>query len=90
MEELPHCLNRSPNRHEILGSGCPSHCGWGFCPYRAAAPDEPNEHRGLSRGFCRGERRIVAWGQRPPSWQRKISRRRMREFWEQMEFKARR
>ena len=90
MEELPHCLSHSPDRHEILGSGCPPHCGWGFCPYRAAAPDEPNEHRGLSRGFCRGERRIVGLAQRPPSWQRKISRRKMRAFWEQMEFKARR
>ncbi len=90
MEELPHCLSSSRDRHEILGSGCPPHCGWGFCPYRAASPDEPNEHRGLSRGFCRGERRIVVGAKRTPSWQRKISRRRMREFWEQMEFKARR
>jgi hypothetical protein len=90
MEELPHCLSDSRDRHEILGSGCPSHCGWGFCPYRAASPDEPNEHRGLSRGFCRGERRLAKFGTRPPSWQRKIKRRRMLEFWEQMEYKARR
>ncbi len=90
MEELPYCLSGSRDRHEILGSGCPSHCGWGFCPYRAASPDEPNEHRGLSRGFCRGERRLAKPGTRSPSWQRSISRRRMREFWEQMEYKARR
>ncbi len=91
MEELPYCLSGSRDRHEILGSGCPPHCGWGFCPYRAASPDEPNEHRGLSRGFCRGERRLTTKpGTRSPSWQQSISRRRMLEFWEQMEYKARR
>ncbi|HET7446052.1 MAG TPA: hypothetical protein VFJ57_15490 [Solirubrobacterales bacterium] len=91
MEELPYCLSHSRDRHEILGTGCPPQCGWGFCPYRTSAPDEPNEHRGISRGFCRGERRLaVKFGKRPPPWQRRIGRRRMREFWEQMEYKARR
>lgn|GEM_PF-1442196 len=90
MEELPYCLSKSRDRHEILGSGCPPECGWGFCPYKAASPDEPNEHRGLSRGFCRGERRLVKPGTRPPAWQRSIGKRRLREFWEQMEYKARR
>jgi hypothetical protein len=91
MEELPYCLSGSRNRHEILGKGCPPQCGWGFCPYRAASPDEPDEHRGLSRGFTRGERRLSArLGAMPPPWQRRLRRRRMREFWEQMEFKARR
>jgi hypothetical protein len=91
MEELPYCLSDSRDRHEILGTGCPAQCGWGFCPYRAASPDEPNEHRGISRGFCRGERRLAFKpGKRPPPWQRRIGRRRMREFWEQMEYKARR
>lgn len=90
MEELPYCLSESRDRHEILGSGCPTQCGWGFCPYRAASPDEPNEHRGVSRGFCRGERRLVKPGIRLPAWQRNINKRRMREFWEQMEYKARR
>lgn len=88
MEELPYCLNGSKDRHEVLGTGCPQQCGWGFCPYRGASPDEPEQHRGVGRVFCRGQRRI-AYGQRP-SWQRSISRRRMREFWRQMEFKARR
>lgn len=87
MEELPYCLSASPDRHEILGTGCPQKCGWGFCPYRATSPDEPNEHRGLGRGFCRGERRFA---RRPPSWQRRISKRRLQEFWQQMEYKARR
>jgi hypothetical protein len=91
MEELPYCLSASRNRHEILGTGCPAECGWGFCPYRAASPDEPDKHRGVSRGFSRGERRLAAkLGTPPPPWQRRIRRRRMREFWEQMEFKARR
>ncbi len=91
MEELPYCLSGSRNRHEILGTGCPPQCGWGFCPYRAASPDEPDKHRGVSRGFSRGERRLAAkLGAMPPPWQRRIRRRRIREFWEQMEFKARR
>jgi len=90
MEELPHCLSASKNRHEILGTGCPPHCGWGFCPYRASSPDEPKGHRGLSRGFSRGERRLARPGTRVPPWQRRISRRNLRKFWEQMEFKARR
>ncbi|HEX8752953.1 MAG TPA: hypothetical protein VF731_06000 [Solirubrobacterales bacterium] len=88
MEELPFCFHGSKNRHEILGSGCPEQCGWGFCPYRAASPDEPEEHRGVGRVFCRGERRVARWQR--PSWQRKVSGRRMREFWRQMEYKARR
>jgi hypothetical protein len=48
------------------------------------------EHRGLSRGFRRTERRLAKPGTRAPTWQRKISSRRMRELWEQMEYKARR
>lgn len=88
MEELPYCLSASSDRHEILGSGCPEQCGWGFCPYRAASPDEPNEHRGISRGFCRGERRKV--GRRSPPWQHSIRRGRLADYWEQMEYKARR
>jgi hypothetical protein len=89
MEELPHCLSGSRDRHEILGAGCPSHCGWGFCPYRAVAPDEPDELRGVSRGFCRAQKR-AALHVRSPVWQRRIPKRKMYEFWRQMEFKARR
>jgi hypothetical protein len=90
MEELPYCLSRSRNRYEILGAGCVPQCRWGLCPYHAASPDEPEEHRGVSRVFCRGERRRVRWRPRPASWQRRIRRRRLRQFWEQMEYKARR
>lgn len=87
MEELPYCLRASRDRYEILGKGCPHECGWGFCPYRAASPDEPNEHRGVGRGFCRAERRAA---KRSPAWQHGIRKRRLREFWKQMEYKARR
>lgn len=87
MEELPYCLDGSPDRHEILGTGCPAHCGWRFCPYRAAAPDEPNEQRGIGRSFCRAQRRAA---KRSARWQGRIRRRRLREFWRQMEYKARR
>lgn len=87
MEELPYCLRASRDRYEILGKGCPAECGWDFCPYRAASPDEPNEHRGVGRGFCRAQRRAA---KRSPAWQRGISKRKLREFWKQMEYKARR
>lgn len=87
MEELPRCLSASRDRYEILGKGCPPECGWGFCPYRAASPDEPNEHRGVGRSFCRAQRRAA---KRSPAWQRGFRKRKLREFWKQMEYKARR
>lgn len=87
MEELPYCFSGSHDRYEILGEGCPPECGWGFCPYRAASPDEPNEHRGVARSFCHSQRRAA---KRSPAWQRGVSRRKLREFWKQMEYKARR
>jgi hypothetical protein len=88
MEELPYCLSSSRDRHEILGGGCPDRCGWGFCPYRVAAPEEPDGHRGVSRSFCRAQRRLFF--RRRAAWQRKVRKRDLREFWQQMEYKARR
>jgi hypothetical protein len=87
MDELPHCLRRSRNRREILGTGCPAECGWNLCPYKQPPPDEPNAHHGVSRAFCR-QQRWIARQHRPP-WQHSIRRRRLAEFWREMERRAR-
>jgi hypothetical protein len=87
MHELPLCLSLSRDRAEILGSGCPSQCGWGLCPYEQPPPDEPNAHRGVSRAFCRQQQQI-AWRHRP-GWQRAIGRRALKGFWHEMEHRAR-
>jgi hypothetical protein len=87
MRELPYCLHGSRDRREILAAGCPPECGWNLCPYKQPPPDEPNEHRGVSRAFCR-QQRWIAW-HRQPAWQRAISHRRLASFWEEMERRAR-
>lgn len=87
MKDLPYCLSRSHDRGEILGGGCPSSCGWGLCPYRQQPPDEPDSHRGVSRAFCRQQRELAL--HRKPRWQRAISRRKLRGFWREMEYRAR-
>jgi len=87
MQELPYCLSRSRDRAEILGGGCPSTCGWGLCPYRQPPPDEPDAHRGVRRAFCRQQREIALRSK--PRWQRGIHRRKLREFWREMELRAR-
>lgn len=87
MEELPYCLHRSRDRREILGTGCPSECGWNLCPYKQPPPDEPNQHHGVSQAFCR-QQRWIARHHRPP-WHRRINRRRLAAFWQEMERRAR-
>ncbi len=89
MRDLPHCLGASPNRREILGAGCPAKCGWGLCPYKQPPPDEPNAHRGVSRAFCRQQQQIAARRFRAPSWQRVIRRRKLEDFWWEMERRVR-
>ncbi|MGH2878783.1 MAG: hypothetical protein ACRDK4_04145 [Solirubrobacteraceae bacterium] len=87
MRELPHCLSTSRDRGEILGKGCPPQCGWNFCPFKQPPPDEPNGQRGVSRAFCRQQRRLARHHR--PRWQRRIRKRRLREFWREMERRAR-
>jgi hypothetical protein len=87
MTELPYCLDGSGDRSEILGAGCPRTCGYGFCPLRQPPPDEPNGQRTVSRAFCRGQYEISRW--RKPRWQRRIHRRVLRQFWWEMERRAR-
>ncbi|MFI4985641.1 MAG: NACHT domain-containing protein [Solirubrobacterales bacterium] len=87
MRQLPHCLSASRDRAEILGKGCPDSCGWGFCPYKQPPPDEPSAHRGVTRTFCRQQQRYARHHR--PLWQRRIRRRQLRAFWEEMERRAR-
>jgi hypothetical protein len=87
MRDLPYCLAQSKNRNEILGSGCPSKCGWGMCPYSQPPVDEPNAHRGVSRAFCRQQQMIA--NRRKPPWQPAIRKRALEEFWWDMERRAR-
>jgi hypothetical protein len=87
MDELPYCLHRSRDRSEIIGTGCPPECGWNLCPYKQPPPDEPNEHHGVSRAFCRQQRWIAR--HHSPPWQRRISGRHLAAFWQEMERRAR-
>jgi hypothetical protein len=87
MNELPHCLRRSTERLEILGAGCSEHCGYGLCPLKEAPVDEPDGQRTISRAFCRGQQRVAA--RRVPPWQHRIRRRALKEFWREMERRAR-
>ncbi|HEX5989832.1 MAG TPA: ATP-binding protein [Solirubrobacterales bacterium] len=87
MRQLPHCLHGSRNRLELIGGGCPSGCSYGLCPLRMTSPDEPSGQRSVSRGFCRMQQRIAR--HHKPSWDRRISRRRLRQFWREMEQRAR-
>lgn len=86
MQELPYCLHGSADRQEILGAGCPSGCRYGFCPLRQPPPDEPNGQRTVSRAFCRDQYERA--GHRP-RWQERMGRGALREFWRQMERRAR-
>lgn len=88
MRELPRCLHESPDRREILGAGCPGSCGYGLCPLKQPPPDEPNGQRTVSRAFCRGQY-ALAEHRRPPWQKRYIRKRALREFWRQMERRAR-
>ncbi len=87
MRQLPYCLSHSTDRSEILGTGCPEVCGWGLCPYKQPPVDEPNAHRGVSRAFCRQQRQIAR--HHTPPWQHHIKRKQLREFWHEMERRAR-
>jgi hypothetical protein len=87
MRELPHCLHGSPDRLELIGSGCPPGCSYGLCPLRMMPPDEPSGQRSVSRGFCRAQQKIAR--RHKPSWDRGVSRRKLARFWREMEQRAR-
>ncbi|HZE07095.1 MAG TPA: ATP-binding protein, partial [Solirubrobacteraceae bacterium] len=84
---LPHCLSRSKDRLEILGAGCPRQCGSELCPLTEAPVDEPDGKRTISRAFCRGQQRVAK--RRRPPWQGRIRKEALREFWTEMEQRAR-
>jgi hypothetical protein len=84
---LPYCLSRSRNRLEILGAGCSGRCGSGLCPLAEAPVDEPDGKRTISRAFCRGQQKIAA--RHLPPWQKHISHKALKDFWYEMERRAR-
>lgn len=87
MSRLPYCLHESRDRLEILGAGCPDACAYKFCPLREAPVDEPDGQRTISRAFCRGMQGIAA--DRVPPWQKGIKKKDLKEFWREMEKRAR-
>ena len=88
--ELPSCLQTSPDRHEILGfapppEGCPlRHDGRCLCPY-SYDPPASGIRRELSRAFCR-DRRLRA---RRLPWHSGIEPTELKEFWRELEARAR-
>ncbi len=87
MSRLPYCLRESRDRLEILGAGCPEECAYGFCPLHEAPVDEPDGQRTITRAFCRGQQTLARRG--VPPWQKRIRKRKLREFWREMERRAR-
>jgi hypothetical protein len=84
----------SPPDHDVITMSwklIPPQCGWGFLPLPSRITGRARQAPRRQPRVQRGERRLtVKLGAMPPPWQRRIRRRRMRAFWEQMEFKARR
>lgn len=90
--ELPACVTRSRDRHEVLVYAAPveecpftkHHPDGCLCPYTYDPPEASNR-RGLSRAFCR-PRRLHAARLR---WNEDISVRDLKQFWRGMEDLAR-
>jgi hypothetical protein len=96
-DELPHCIGRSLDRHELFPpeGECPQGCAYNFCPLRwEGAGALWND---FSEAFCRQQRDVLPRKAHLASWQqaehrRDELRRRMglRRFWEGMAEEARR
>lgn len=89
-DELPQCLQKSDSRGEILGVAppsveCPFHDGAGcLCPH-TYDPPSGGIRRELSRAFCR-DLKLHA---EPQHWHDRIHRNALREFWAELESRAR-
>jgi hypothetical protein len=89
-DELPQCLEKSDSRGEILGrdppyTDCPFHDGTAcLCPH-TYDPPSGGIRRELSRAFCR-DLKLHA---EPQHWHHKIHRDALREFWAELESRAR-
>ena len=98
--DLPYCMTSAGGRRHLraLGvevepgpgsvSACHDKCKLGLCPYPAPGADLCRGE--LSEAFCREQLRILrnARGRRAP-WQERQSPRELKEFWQQMETRAR-
>jgi hypothetical protein len=85
---LPYCMKQSRDRGELFDR-ChgPEKCDFGLCPYEPAI-NRPSAHREISRGFCRHQQHH-ATGRAASPWGSKAKTRELREFWEELEAKAR-
>lgn len=91
--KLPYCLGFSKNRAELLGTrDGPSWCVFGadgdggrcqLCPYEFSI-NRP-ARRELSKAFCRHQRLVA----RPLRWHPRMSTSALKEFWREMEIRAR-
>jgi hypothetical protein len=86
---LPVCFGRSRDRGEVFGAhgGCPPDCAFGLCPYRVVSGRQ-TAHRALSRAFCRHQQ-VFARARFARRWGSPVRAARLREFWAQLERRAR-
>jgi hypothetical protein len=85
---LPYCMTQSRDRAELFDR-CRggTECDFGLCPYEPAI-NSASAHREISRGFCRHQQHHAS-GSAARQWGSKAKRRELREFWEELEVKAR-
>jgi hypothetical protein len=85
---LPYCMTLSRDRNEVFDKcrGEPE-CVFGLCPYEPAI-NRLSAHREISRGFCRHQQHHATRPAGRP-WGATAKRRELREFWEELEAKAR-
>jgi hypothetical protein len=85
---LPYCMTLSRDRNEVFDKcrGEPE-CAFGLCPYEPAI-NRLSAHREISRGFCRHQQ-YHATRRAGRRWGSMAKRRELREFWEELEAKAR-
>jgi hypothetical protein len=99
--DLPGCMSLSPDRRSIVGTtgavagcpflGSPPTNGAGpaerkcYCPYAYEYLPEAHARRELSRAFCRHQRLKA----QPLSWQPEIKTSALKQFWSDMEERAR-
>jgi len=85
--DLPYCFQRSRGRKE-LREGCKGRqCQFGLCPYQPAL-NRLSAHREISRAFCAHQRRNAS-ARAARRWGSHVTAGALREFWVDLESKAR-
>jgi hypothetical protein len=87
-DRLPFCIKQSVDRKELL-RGCVGEqkCGLGLCPYQPAL-NRLSAHREISRAFCAHQRRNAS-AHVARRWGSRVKERALREFWGELESRAR-